>query len=226
MLLAYGGREETFERLEWPDRCFIADGRLRTRDHQRERQSYRGVMSACAERLAGTGVRRVLLAECDVAPLRPGLTERMERLREEEGADMLGVHLRRVDGTGHPHFLAHQSHPRFKEWLARSVRTGEEREVVLMMIGCLSWWTWEAFRETAAAPEPMPVYLELAMPTTAHHLGFRVREARGMAGSMFPLGDLTSEIDQWRKRGFWALHPCKNCWNGSTGEAFGEIQAG
>lgn len=209
--IAYGGTEAAFRRLENPSSAtFIADPRLRTRDHQRERQSYRGVMRDVADALGGSGTRRVLLVECDVAPLRAGLVDYLERREAEERADVLGVGLRRADGTSHPHFLAHQFHPKFPEWLAASVR--EEKETVLMMLGCLSWWTWEAFTATARAPEPLPVYLELAMPTTAHHLGFRVRGLPEFDADIQPTGEMESRLSAMRAAGRWLAHPCKRIW--------------
>ena len=111
--VAYGGPEDTFAALAWPRRTFIRDPRLRTRDHQRERQSYRGIMQDVAAALSGSAVARVLLVECDVVPLRERLVEYLMTREAEEQAQVLGVGLRRVDGTSHPHFLAHQSHRHF-----------------------------------------------------------------------------------------------------------------
>lgn len=208
--VAYGGPEETFAALTWPHRTFISDPRLRTRDHQRERQSYRGIMQEVVSALGGSGIDRVLMAECDVVPLRPGLTAYLEGREREKQAQVLGSRLRQVDGTNHPHFLAHASHPCFNEWLGNSVR--KEREVVLMVLGCLTWWTWEAFAATAAAPEPMPVYLELAMPTTAHLLGFRVREISEFNDDLQPLGEISSRLSGLKAAGKWVAHPCKEYW--------------
>ena len=61
--VAYGGPEHAFETLAWPGRTFIRDPRLRTRDHQRERQSYRGIMQEVVAALSGSGVARVLMVE-------------------------------------------------------------------------------------------------------------------------------------------------------------------
>ena len=121
--------------------------------------------------------------------------------------------LRRVDGTGHPHMLAHEFHPQFRQWLAGSVR--EEKSTVLMMLGCLTWWTWEAFQAVAAASEPLPVYLELAMPTTAHQLGYRVRDLPEFEGDMEPLGELEHLVPKRTSNGQWVLHPCKKIWGKS-----------
>ena len=210
--VAYGGPEDAFEALAWPGRTFIRDPRLRTRDHQRERQSYRGIMREVVGALSGSGVARVLMVECDVVPLRAGLVEFLRIQEAEQQAQVLGVGLRRVDGTSHPHFLAHQSHRCFQAWLDSSIRP--DKDVVLMMLGCLTWWTWEAFAATAGAAEPMPVYLELAMPTTAHHLGFRVRNLPLLEADLEPVGELEHLLPQRQSEGRWVLHPCKQFWRG------------
>lgn len=217
--VAYGGAEERFAEVHWPRRTWIGDARLRTRDHQRERQSYRGLMQAMAESLGGRGVDRVVLVECDVAPLQPGLAAFLNRRGAEERADVLGARLRRVDGTSHPHYLAHLSHPQFQSWLEGTVRP--EADVVLMMLGCLTWWTWEAFVATARAAEPLPVYLELAMPTTAHHLGFRVRGLPEWDEDLAPLGERAAEREERAAAGAWVLHPCKELWRAGTVAAAG-----
>lgn len=208
--LAYGGREEVFGQIGWPDKSFISDPRLRTRDHQRERQSYAGVMREAVAALGGGGVDRVMMVECDVVPLRTGLVGYLAGREREERADVLGARLRRVDGTGHPHVLAHEFSPKFEELLKKSVRA--EKEVVLMMLGCLTWWTWEAFVAVAKEVEPMPVYLELAMPTMAHLLGFRVRDLPEFEWDMEPVGELGHLVEERTAAGRWVLHPCKKVW--------------
>lgn len=189
---------------------WIPDPRLRTRDHQRERQSYLGVMRETARALAGSGTDRVLMVECDVMPLRAGLIPYLLRREQEENAQMLGTRIRRIDGTSHPHFLAHQAHPRFQEWLDQSIRP--DKNVVMMMMGCLTWWTWEAFAAVAETREPLPVYLELAMPTAAHHLGYRVRNLPELDESLEPLGEVSAKLEQWTAEGRWVAHPCKRIW--------------
>ena len=208
--VAYGGTPATFEALDWPYRSLILDPRLRTRDHQRERQSYLGIMQTMVAELDSHEMPRILLVECDLVPLRTGLADYLAGRAEEECADVLGVKLRRADGTSHPHFLAHQGHSEFQNWLGQSIR--EDREVVLMVLGCLTWWTWEAFCATALAPEPLPVYLELAMPTTAHHLGFRVRNLAEFESDIEPSGELEGSLEQRLAEGRWLVHPCKRIW--------------
>ena len=49
ILIAYGGSPERFQSLRVPAGIFIDDSRLRTRDHQRERQSFAGVFIAARD---------------------------------------------------------------------------------------------------------------------------------------------------------------------------------
>lgn len=222
VLVAYGGRREDCDAVKGVPVVFVEDPRLRTRDHQRERQSYRGVMREASAWMANRSFNRVLLAEYDVIPLRSGICTHLEMVRQDRCADVLGVRLRRIDRTGNPHYLAHCSHRNFSEWLGQSIR--ENKEVVLSMLGCLSYWTREAFVETGLLPEPFPVYLELALGTVPHLLGFRVRGLPDWEPYFATAGDVTGSLDAWRANGVWAAHPAKRywtskcCFDGNEGE--------
>lgn len=213
IIVAYGGTEAVFQQITWPHRTYISDHRLRTRDHQRERQSYHGIMAAIATGLREGQEDRILMVECDVVPLRTGLTRYLKNREMEERADVLGVKLQRIDGTSHPHYLAHSTHAGFKEWMAQSRRS--ETGVVLMMLGCLSWWTRQAFLATAATPIVMPVYLELALATIPHQLGFRVRDLPEFHPDLYVVGEFEEEIEARSKVGRWLVHPCKKIWRNS-----------
>lgn len=222
VLVAYGGRREDCDAVKGVPVVFVEDPRLRTRDHQRERQSYRGVMREASAWMANRSFDRVLLAEYDVIPLRFGICTHLEMVRQDRCADVLGVRLRRIDGTGNPHYLAHCSHRNFAKWLDQSIR--KEKEVVLSMLGCLSYWTREAFDETAFAPEPMPVYLELALATIPHQLGFRVVGLENWEPWFLTQGNVAGRVEIWRAHGIWAAHPVKDAWSffGSAIGGFGK----
>ncbi len=212
ILIAYGGSPERFQSLQVPARIFIDDSRLRTRDHQRERQSFAGVFIAARDWLRDHPQYRLIhFTEFDCIPLRPDLFSLLENRLEEEGADVLGCHLERVDGTNHPHYLYHLADPEFATQLRRlSVR--EDPGVVLAMLGCVSFWRREAFIGVADAEESSPLYLELALPTLAHHLGFRVRGLRDQSPFVQPVGDRGMELDALREAGAWMAHPVKGFW--------------
>ena len=208
VLVAYGGAAETFERLDCEQRVFVADPRLRTRDHPLERQSYTAVFQAAARWLAGRDYSHVYFAEFDHLPLSRQLHERLLGAMEREAADALVARLRRVDSTNHPHYLHECGQAGFHPfWEKISVR--RDPRTVLTMIAPGSCWTREAFDAIAARDEPFPIYLEIYLPTLAHHLGFRVRDLGEQNRWIHFLGDRGAEIEAAAAAGAWALHPVK-----------------
>jgi hypothetical protein len=212
ILLAYGGPKEEFESINHPQKSFVDDPDLRTFDHQREFQSYTAIFRAGAKFLqTHPEFHYIHFAEFDHLPLVPDLNERQVEKLIMEGADVLGFHVHRVDGTSNPHFLHHLAQDDFaSHWFQISRRA--EPEVVLSMFGSGSFWTREAFSAVAASKESFPVYLELYLPTLAHHLGFRLRNFTGQNRFVRINKDETGNIEQARAEGAWTLHPVKTLW--------------
>jgi hypothetical protein len=210
LLLAYGGTRAGFEQVAHEPKLFVDDPRLRTRDHQREKQSYTRVFQQAARWLEDhVECGYVYLAEYDHWPLAPDLTARLvERLRGEK-ADVLGHQVARRDGTSCVYFQGHVSDPRFGPWL-RNISRREDRDVVLNMLGTGSFWTREAFLAVAREKEDVPVYLEMYLPTLAHHLGFRVRDFGDQSRYVDTEGDRGGEIAEARAAGAWTIHPVKS----------------
>ena len=213
ILLTYGGSRDEFENVNHPSKIFIQDSRLRTRDHQREFQSYtelfRSVELFLNER--GSPFHYVHFIEYDHLPLVNDLNERQVERLMKECADVIGFHLHRIDGTSSPHFLYHVSNPNFAAyWAELSCRS--EPEVVLSMFGSGSFWRREAFSEVALRREPFPIYMEIFLPTLAHHLGFRLRDFAEQNRFVGVLQDKTNEIAKARAEGAWTLHPVKHLW--------------
>jgi len=213
ILLGYGGPGSEFEAIAHPQKFLVDDPRLRTRDHQREFQSYTRLFRGAADfmRQAGSEAEFIHFAEYDHLPLVPDLNARqLDRLKTEH-ADVLAFHLHRVDGTSNPHFLYHTSDPRFgAHWQEISRR--KDKNVVLSMFGSGSFWSRGAFFAVAAQAEPFPMYLELYLPTLAHHLGFRVRDFAEQDRFGQVLQDATGQIQPARAEGAWTLHPVKRLW--------------
>jgi hypothetical protein len=212
LLIAYGGTRERYDSLRVPEKVYVDDSRLRTRDHQRERQSFAGVFTVANEWLQSRpGYRFIHLSEFDCVPLCQDLFTRLEDRLARENADVLGCRLERVDGTNHPHYLYHAADPSFAGLLSDlSVR--KDRNVVLTMLGCMSFWKRDAFAAVAAAGESSPLYLEIAIPTLAHHLGFRVRGLSDQSSWVQPGGDLAPRLEALRAAGAWMAHPVKGFW--------------
>ena len=214
ILIAYGGTRKEFDALHHDQKFFVDDVRLRTRDHQRELQSYTRLFQAAAEFLKAEGgqFQFVHFAEYDHLPLISDLNERQIQRSTAEGADLLAFHVHRVDDTSNPHFLYHSADDRFMSYWARITRRPEP-EVVLSMFGTGSFWTRDAFCTVSAAQEPFPIYMELYLPTLAHHLGFRVRDFAEQNRFVRVLKDETDNVDLARKEGAWTLHPVKRLWD-------------
>lgn len=209
VLVAYGGDSSAFEGISWPQKVFVADPRLRTRDHQRERQSYTGVLQAAHAWLqARPEFAFVHLVEFDHLPLIADLYAVILRRLREEAADVLAHHLQRIDGTNHPHYLYHAAEPQFGRFLAE-ITTRVDPTVVLSMLGTGSFWTREAFDAVSERDERFPIYTELYLPTVAHHLGFRLRGFVGQDEFIHARGEFSDAISAARDRGAWMLHPVK-----------------
>lgn len=219
LLVVYGGPRERFEAVAHPHRVFVEDPRLRTRRHQHERQSYTGAFQAVAGWLADRPHDLVHFAEYDQYPVARDLDARHRaRLASEGPADVLGFCVQRVDDTSNPHWLHHAADPAFGRFWERLTCRRDPR-VVLSMLGCGSVWRREAFDAVAATGEPLPVYLELFLPTAAHHLGFRVRDVPDQAPFMHPARPYTiSDLPALERDGAWCAHPIKEIWASPHGD--------
>ena len=210
-LVAYGGTESEFARLGQIPRVFVADANLRVRDQQREKQSWGGILRAAAQWLAQTGhesFTHVYLAEFDHLPIVKDLAARLTARADEERADVLAHHLHRVDGTSNLHYLYHLADPAFLGfWQRISVRS--EKETVLKFVITGSFWTRDAFVKVAAQEEEISAYVEIYVPTLAHHLGYRMKGFREQdrCVSTMPIEGLS--VEKARAQGCWTMHPVK-----------------
>jgi hypothetical protein len=214
-IIAYGGPVADWQE-EIPELVHVDDPALRTRDHPRERQSYLGVMKAVMPLLVSTHATHVHFAEFDEIPMVPDLNRRLLDLMEREKCDVLGHRLSRIDDTTHPHAMDHLRNPLFGDFW-RSVSCRKNAEVVLSMLGCGSFWTKECFFSVANLAPPLRIYLEIFLPTAAHHLGYRVRPIRGQDDFMAPeVLKHDTEFDRYRDLGAWRVHPVKEMWSKSN----------
>lgn len=213
-LVVFNGSEADFAQIAHPHKIRVQDPRLQTRQHQRERQNYTAIFRDASRWLARKDFSHVHFAEYDQVPLVPGFNDLQVGRLEEEGADVLAHELQRVDGTSQPHYLYHAGLPGFAEfWRGISVR--EDKTTVLSMFGSGAFWTRAAFDAVAAQPEPFPVYLELWLPTVAHHLGYRARHWGEQQGRFIrSIGDFSGRFEEIRRAGAWTTHPVKGMWNG------------
>lgn len=212
VIVAYGGSSENFDALEAGSAVFVEDPWLRTRDHPRERQSYLGVFRAALPRIVELGATHVHLAEFDEIPLVAGMNGNLLALLDSENADVIGHRLERVDNSSHPHYTFHRGSPGFEDYW-RSITRRENPSVVLSMLGCGSFWRREAFEAVARLESAPRIYLEIMLPTAAHHLGFRVRPIGEQDRFVAPeIPKSREDFDAFRRKGAWRIHPVKGYW--------------
>lgn len=216
VVIAYGGALPNFQQLEMDYAVYVDDRWLRTKDHPREQQSYLGVFRAVLPIVRQLGVGYVHVAEYDEIPLIAGMNAKLLEILDHENADVLGHRLQRLDQTGHPHYTFHRSDAAFQAyWEKLSCR--DDSEVVLSMLGCGSFWRREAFEDVAMLELPSRIYLELMLPTAAHHLGYRVRSIREQDQFMGPETlKKPQDFDLYRQQGAWRVHPVKGYWSTPT----------
>ncbi|MEM7387604.1 MAG: hypothetical protein AAF514_21935 [Verrucomicrobiota bacterium] len=214
LLIAYGGDRETFAAIEEKQKVFIEDERLRTADHQRERQSYQAVVVAASRWMEGRDFTHVHLAEFDQIPVVANLNQRQITRMNDCGADLLVHFLKRIDGTSNPHFLCHASDDSFEAfWRRISLR--EDPRVTLSGLGCGLFWKREVFDKVASLCEIPLIYLEIFFPTAAHHLGYRVQDFGDQnefahPDNRFEKGEPLVRLTRPGKA--WYLHPVKDWW--------------
>ena len=211
LLLVYGGSRDVFHEINYEPKLFIEDQRLRTRDHQREMQSYTGIFRATANWMKSRPFEFIHFFEYDHLPLVPDLNVRQITRLQREAADVLGYHLARIDDTSHPHFLQHAAFPEFTDF-RHKISCRDDRDVILSMLITGSFWTREAFESVVALEEPCPLYMEVYLPTIAHHLGFRLRDYGDQESFVSHRGDRSQKIDAAQRQGAWTLHPVKKIW--------------
>jgi len=218
VLIAYGGTEENFRNLSPSvSSIWVSDPTLRTVDHARERQQYTGVFRAATTWLKENGpdITHVHVVEFDVIPATQHSGAHLVSAIAAEDADMLGYGALDISGTIHPHNSLELANTEFLGFLEATSRR-EVKTRLLTMLGCSTFWTRECFESISTLSSPR-VYLEIGMPTLAHHMGFRVRPMPTQQQRFVTFeGDFTSNIEEFRSQGAWVIHPCKKHWNQPT----------
>lgn len=210
LLLTYGGPREEFDKLPDISRVFVSDPNLRL-NQTREKQNYDGVFRAATQWLLEKPERSfsyIYFAEFDHLPLVSNLAERLLDRLEQEDADVLGHGVSRIDNTSNVLYLYHLADLRFEEfWRQISVR--RDHNVVLRMLVTGSFWTRRAFIDVGKQVQQVPIYLELYLPTVAHHLGYRVRDLREQSKCVSSMPNTRCSIETARELGCWTVHPIK-----------------
>ena len=212
LFVAYGGTWQHYRELNGLRAFYVDDARLRTRDHARERQSYTGVFRASAEQLSKGVFSHAAFFEFDHVPIIPDLLERLSGRLEQSSADVLCYCLRRIDRTISPHYLSHAHDSRFHNvWRRMSVR--QDKEAILSFFPSGSLWRIEAFDAVAHTEEKYPIYLEIYLPTLAHHLGFRLTDMGDQNRFIRALPTKRFSLAFAQQGGAWTIHPLKDFWD-------------
>jgi hypothetical protein len=212
LFVAYGGPPGHFPEIDHEPKLFISGSRLRTRDHLRERQSYTEIVRAVSAKICGLPYSHIWLMEYDHLPVARDAVRQIRSFAEAEGADLLGFQVKRIDNTHSPHYLSHAFDPEFHTFWNKVSRR-EDRSVVLSMIGTGSLWRRQVFDEVAQYEEPAPIYLEIYLPTLAHHLGYRVRDVGEQNRFVSSLPRPHFNLEWAREQGAWTIHPLKSAWD-------------
>lgn len=172
--VVFGGTLDAFNAVDYPRKIRVDDARLRRTPPPAGKQSYHSVFEKIREVLSEEdSATHILFAEYDLLPLRKGLPADLHGCLEAAGADVLFPALSRVDGTNCAHYLYHLQDPTFtKAWSGFSIR--EEREAIFNALVVASFWKREAWLDVAERRLESEVYLEIEIPTTLHHLGYRM----------------------------------------------------
>ena len=199
VVVCHGGRREDFDRVAHPDKLFIEDPSLRG---PTERQSYAEVLRrAWFEVVAGAPeVDLVWLAEFDHVVLRPDFERALRAAIDHAGADFLGKNCSPRDDTNWPHALRARRDPR----LAGRALWGCLGTGMLMRRPVL---------RALAELDELPGYLELAIPTAVHHLGFRLDDMDRFtdlyAHVNAPPDKDRASVEEARSSGHFFVHPFK-----------------
>ncbi len=197
ILLLYGGPENDFKNLDIPCSVFLSDVRLRTKDPQRDHQSYRGVFRAVVEHPQFSIASHILFHEFDHIPLVPDLPCRLLRRMSTESCDVLAYHVSRVDGSINAHWLSCMDAYHYDG-------------VALSILGTGHFWKKEAWCAVAEDDSLSKWYLELEIPTIAHKNQFRVRGLQDQEKFVINTQErLPCGLTQARLDGAWTLHPVK-----------------
>lgn len=211
LLLIYGGPSLEFDRLTAKNKILLEGKAHRTRDHQRDRQSYREVFDRVSAWLRDAPHTHVLFHEGDHLPLCPDLSRRVLERLAQRGADVLGYHLGRIDGSTHPHWTS-------------CVSCTYPSEPAYSMLGTGHFWKRAAWQAVSADASLADWYLEMDLPTTAARLGFRLADFGDQNRFVQSVESRRPSIQKALAEGAWSLHPVKNDFSGieATG-VFGSI---
>lgn len=212
LVVVYGGPKQQFDQINYTKKTFIDSSKLKTRDHQRENQSYVEVYQAAAAAIAPTSTH-VYFTEFDHVPSSPVSLEVLLRIQEQKDADLLTFDLKRIDQTNAPHYLWLLDNQPFFQFL-KTLSKRVDKQIILTSPGYGHLWRRDAFDAFVAVEDKYNVYLEIWLPTVAHHLGYRVQPVGSWQEWNTTSGSFDENYDDAVASSVEWVHPVKNLWKG------------
>lgn len=197
ILLAHGGPASSLPHIHHPHTIQLQTTHHLTTHHQREKQSYRELLTATTRWLHHRPHTHILFHEYDHLPLVHHLPARLLTLLQHENADLLGYELYRRDRTTHPHWLSNET-------------TTHDPLPAISMLGTGHFWTRPAWETVSLDHTLAHWYLELDMPTTAHRHGYRLRRHTAQNPFVKALQKHRPHLEAAITAGAWTLHPVKD----------------
>lgn len=197
ILVLHGGEKSDFDAIDWPQKGFLDSAALRTRDHQREKQSYRAVLDFVTEWIQRTQFTHILFVEQDQIPIAENLPDKFLERMQKEDADVLCHGLTRLDGSTHAHWLFNMETP-----LAA--------HPFYCMLGTGHFWKRGAWMALSHDRRFGKMYLEIDLASTAAALGFRLVELTDQEPFVSNLPEnLACSPEEAAARGAWTMHPVR-----------------
>lgn len=173
IILAYGGKQDAFEAIDWPDKFFVPQSEIWAVKRGGALSYTRIVLEAGRICLEG-GHDGLLYSDGDAWPTAPGYLDALCQTAWREGFDFCGPRLRDVTHSSY-HFDETQPHtlPGLERWVRKHGLEDPNAPVrILTHLGALKYLSSHLLRRFVelCGDEP-PLHNEMALPTYAHYLG-------------------------------------------------------
>ena len=207
--LAYGGKEKDFLKIQWENKFFIKDPYLKPENSLRPwdtYHSYQEVFSQASLILPDI-YDYIHLTEYDDIPIQKDINEQQIEYLQKEKANIICYNLQRVDQTNYPVYLAQCKNEKFSSYL-QSISVRKAKNLIFKTLGYGLFFEKKAFFRLATLKKTPLCFLEIAIPTFAHHLGFRIRSKKRDSYSHYFSSHKGKFQEQFNLES-WSQHPVK-----------------
>jgi hypothetical protein len=169
IVLAYGGRKDDFEKIDWPHKIFLDDPTLRGPWWL---TSYYQIVTCARHYMKSQSISAdwIFLGDYDLLPLRPRYLDAMFKVMAENGAGLAAKEFRDVSLSNCPYLLRH-----LQDGSIGPEFNGPNKAPVYHALGCAFAFHRECFDKLFLSPHGLSKsYFELGMATEASAQGFRL----------------------------------------------------